>query len=120
MPEIEINTKLNIIKKNSEVSWFIADKWFRILEFSLILAALRYFETITNNLSLTIIYWLSWMFLWSWFEDISKFIVEIINVNKKLSKNNRVVVWTLCTIFVMIIYLLVTHAADSMVSKQYL
>lgn len=118
MKEENIN-KLEIIKNRFESSWFITDKWFRILEFSFILAALRYFEALTNNIALTITYWLSWVLLWSWFEDFSKYIMELVKVKSKSAKNYRVTVWILSTIFVMAIYLIVTIASDSIVNKQY-
>ena len=120
MSKTEPESKVSITKHNSEVSWFIADRWFRILEFSLILATLHYFNEIINNKALTIIYWLSWALFWSWFEDIGKFFAEIIYARNKLSKSKKVFVWVITTIFVMAIYALVTSAANSMIAKQYL
>jgi|SRR3989344_4555693 len=119
-PEINNESKLNIVKNRYELSWFLADKWFRILEFSLILATLHYFTQVISNISLMIVYWLSWVLFWGWFEDISKLIVEIIYSKKRLSINKKAFVWLLCTTFVMIIYLLVTSVADSIISSQHL
>lgn len=112
--------RLNIIKNSSEISWFIADRWFRVIEFSLILATLTYFEKKINSIPLSIIYWLSWAFFWSWFEDISKFIIEMIYANNKLNKHSRVFVWILCTAFVMAIYLLIISATNSIITKEHL
>lgn len=120
MTKEETNNKLEITKNKIESSWFIADKWFRILEFSLILAVFRYFESTANNIALTTTYWLSWAFLWSWFEDFSKYIIEIVIIKNKFAKAYRILAWMLSIVFVATIYLLVTIASDSVVNKQYL
>ncbi len=118
MTEIKVSNNLDRVEKVQKLSWFIAEKWFRILEFALILGALHYFtETLKNNIPLRIVYLLSWVFLWGWFEDTANLVAERINSHKKLSRNKRVFVWVLCTIFVMLIYLLVISATNSMTTK---
>ena len=47
---------VEIKKSISEASFFVADRWFRIIEFSLILATLYYFQTVTDNLAVRIAY----------------------------------------------------------------
>jgi len=112
--------KFEIVNNNSSISWRIADKWFRILEFSFILALLHYFAETLNNIPLKIIYWLSWMVFWSWFDDVSKIIVEFFHIKKRFSENKKFWVWVLSATFVMIIYSLVNFSADLMIAREYL
>ena len=117
----EKQDKLKIIKDNSDISWFIADKWFRILEFSFILGTLHYFSETINNRVYTVIYWISWILFWSWFEDIGKLITEFIYARyPHFTKIKRLLVFVLCTAFIILIYFFVTHTVDSIINKEHL
>jgi len=121
MTEIETKNNLDKTTRMYKLSWLFVDKWFRILEFSLILAALYYFDqVIKTNIPLKMVYYLSWVLLWGWFQDASVLVAEKISYHKKLSKNKRAVVWVLCTIFVMALYLLITSATNAMIARQYM
>jgi len=111
-------TPVEIRKHNIELLWFISEKWFRILEFSLILATLYYFIDKTHNIFIVAIYWFSWMIFWSWFTEIGEFLTEKITEGKKLSKNKKLLVWILSMIPVIAIYTVITMAANSIMSAK--
>lgn len=114
------NNKISveIRKQNIEQLWFISDRWFRILEFSLILASLFYFKEKTNNIFVTIIYWFSWIIFFMWFLEIGEFISDKINYGKRFSKNKRLLIFAISMIPVMAIYTIITIAMNSIMSTK--
>lgn len=88
--EKERISELEITYNKTKLSWYIADKWFRVLEFSFVLGALHYFnERLEDNIAITIIYWMSWVFFWGWFEDTGNYIAELINTKKSFLKTKE-------------------------------
>ena len=114
----EIKNPIEIRKHNLELLWFISERWFRILEFSLILATLYYFKDKTGNVFIIIIYWLSWMIFYMWFLELGELISEKVNTDKKFSKNRKFLVWVLSMFPVLMIYTIITAVANSIMSTK--
>lgn len=105
-------------KHNLKVLWFLSDKWFRILEFSLILGTLYYFKDKTQNIFVSVIYWLSWIIFYMWFLELGEFLSDKINSGEITSKYKRSTIWMFSMFLVMSIYFIVTGVANSiMLSK---
>jgi len=52
------------IKKIDEVDIF--NSWFRILEISLIIGAIKYIADIRDNILLKVVFWISWVFFYQY------------------------------------------------------
>ena len=113
----EIKNPIEIRKHNLELLWFISEKWFRILEFSLILTTLYYFKDKTGNVFIIIIYWLSWMIFYMWFLELGELISEKISTTKRF-KNRKFLVWILSMFPVLMIYTIITGVANSIMSVK--
>lgn len=98
--------------------WFISDRWFRILEFSLILATLYYFKNKTHSVFLIGIYWFSWAIFYMWFMEFGEFISARIAHGKKFSKKKKMLIWILSMIPVIAIYIVITTAANSIIETR--
>lgn len=94
------------IKKNSNIEqyWFLADKWFRILEFSLVLGVLEYFSEKINSIALKIVYYISWMFFYWFFLEIGESIAKKMSINYK---GKRWLIWTVSMFVVLGFYQLI-------------
>lgn len=108
-------TTLKIRNENLNLLWFISGRWFRILEFSLILGTLHYFKDKFGGLPIFIIYWVSWGILYMWFFEIGELVSDKIHAVRKL-KNERIFIWILPTAAVLAIYTIVTEVANSVIS----
>ena len=109
---------IEIRKHNLGILWFISDRWFRILEFSLILATLYYFKDKTGNILVGGIYWLSWMIFYMWFLELGELISAKLSSTKKFSKNGKFLVWVLSMFPVLMIYMIITGVANSIMSAR--
>jgi hypothetical protein len=85
--------------------WFLADRWFRILEFSLILGTLGYFKERHPSISISIIYWISWAVFFAWVDEVGEFLGD--SIDKKQKRNWMT--FTLTTCIVIFYYLVVTQ-----------
>ncbi|MFA6257392.1 MAG: hypothetical protein WC671_00045 [Candidatus Paceibacterota bacterium] len=113
------NNKLEIVKSNSKMHWYLAEKWFRLLEFAFIISILKYLKEITHSIPIAITYFLSWGILWAWFDEIGKLIAELIYQNKKLSKRTQWWIWVLSAFVVSALYMFINSVADSVILKQF-
>lgn len=93
--------------------WFLADKWFRILEFSLILGTLGYFREKHTNILVSILYWISWIIFWFWVDELGEFLADAIDKNRK----RRWGTFILTSFIVMFYYLLITHTLELIIQK---
>ncbi len=109
---------VKIRENNIKLLWFISDKWFRILEFSLILATLYYFKDRTENIFISGVYWLSWMIFYMWFSEIGEYISEKISAEKQFDKDRRIFIWILSIFPVIAIYMIITMVANSITSVR--
>lgn len=107
---------VEIRERNIKLLWFISDKWFRILEFSLILATLYYFRD--KNIFISGVYWLSWMIFYVWFLEIGEYVSEKITAEKQSSKNRKFFVWVLSMFPVIAIYMIINMVANSIMSTK--
>jgi hypothetical protein len=114
-----IEDKLEITTSNSKIHWYLAEKWFRLLEFAFIISILKYFKETTNSIPVAITYFLSWGILWAWFEEIGKLMAELIYKNKKLSKRTRLWIWIFSAFIVSALYVFINSVADSITAKQF-
>ena len=117
--EIEKDKKLTIVKNNSKIHWYLAEKWFRLLEFAFIISLLKYFMETTHSVAIAITYFLSWGILWAWFDEIGKIIAGLIYQNKKLSKRAQWWIWVLSAFVVSALYMFINSVTDSVISKQF-
>ncbi len=109
---------IEIRKHNIQKLWFISDRWFRILEFSLILATLHYFKDKASGVLVAAIYWVSWAVFYMWVLEMGEFIAVKINYSGQLNKNKRYFVWLLSMALVIGLYLLITTAINSVVDAK--
>lgn len=100
-------------KYNLRTLWFLSDKWFRILEFSLILGMFYYFKDKTQNIFVSVIYWLSWGIFYMWFLELGEILSNKINGGKKSSKIKNFIIWMFSMFLIMLIYFIITEAAKS-------
>lgn len=93
--------------------WFLADKWFRILEFSLILGTLGYFREKHPSISVSVIYWISWSIFFAWVEELGEFLADAIDKKQKRS-------WTtfIITAFIVLFYYMVITQTLELVIQQ--
>ena len=109
---------IEIRKRNIELLWFLSDRWFRVLEFSLILATLYYFENKTGSILINIIYWFSWIIFYMWFLELGELLSEKIASGKRPSKNQKFLLWIFSMFFVITIYTVITMTANSIISME--
>lgn len=99
-----------------ELWWLLTDRWFRLLEFSLILGALYYFDHKTGNIILRIIYWISWFLFFSWFLEVGEYVIERFSFEKKLIL--RFLILIIVTLAIAVVFLLVTSSANILIEQQ--
>ena len=116
--ESKRKSPLEIREHNVKLLWSISDKWFRILEFSLILATLYYFKDRTENFFVSGIYWFSWIVFYMWFLEIGEYVSERISAGKQYSKSRNFLVWVLSMFPVLAIYTIITAVANSIMSAK--
>lgn len=111
-------TSVDMQKKNTALLSFMADKWFRVLECSLILSTLFYFKEKTNNILISIIYWISWGVFCMLFMQIGDYVSELIISKRNYNKNRQFIIWMLSMFFVFMFYYLITGVTTSVMSAK--
>ena len=96
------------------VFWKLTDRWFRVLEMSLILGTLYYFKIKTGNLIIGGIYWISVGVLYMWFLESSDYIYIALTSNKK-SSTTKWFIWIICTSLAVSLYWLITLSVRSLI-----
>jgi hypothetical protein len=109
MEEIEYRDKVQ------NLSWALADRWFRIIEMSLITGALLYVAKITGNILLWCFFGISWLFIYIWFEDFGFFLQEVLG--KKFSFWQRLFTRTLATVCCIALFWVITGTMVALVTK---
>jgi len=89
---------------------FITEKWFRIIEFSLILGLLDYFRDITNNYLFSAVYLVSWVVFFGWFLVMGEYIAEFIYKRKK--PLSRFTINIIATIPFVFLYFVITQVGE--------
>lgn len=110
--------KIEVRKDNLKLLWLISDKWFRILECSLIIAMLYYLKQKTGNILIEIVYWISWGVLYMWFMEIGEYISEIINSKLSFFKDRKMFAWIISMFFIIAIYNIVINVTNSIMSAK--
>ena len=106
-------TSIETRKHNLKVLWLLSDKWFRFLEFILILSTLYYFKDKTQNIFVGVIYWLSWAIFYMWVLEVGEFLADKINDSKKSSNSKKYLIWMFSMFVVISIYSILIGAMNS-------
>lgn len=96
----------------TRVWWTMADKWFRLLEFSLILGTLYYFKQTTGNIIVTVLYWVSFFFLFSWFLEVGEVFV------RTSQKRIPWLPWIISMFLTLLVYTVITQGANFIIDQQ--
>lgn len=62
----------DITNMKAEFEWLVTERWFRLLEISIILGTLYYFSEKIGSLFLTMVYWLSWGIFFVWLRTMGR------------------------------------------------
>lgn len=81
--------------------WFITERWFKLLEFCLILGTLHFFKEKTGFFLIDVIYWISWLFLTLWFMRAGTSIARRFKFSSHLA---LMAVWILSIISALLVY----------------
>lgn len=111
------NTKLEETKHRPEAWWFLTDRWFRIVEFSLVLGTLYFFDREIGSIPIKALYWLSWFFFYAWSVELGEYIAD--KFSKGRSSKKKWLVWTVCMFVVIGLYTLITTTANLIIEKQF-
>lgn len=104
-------------KHNISLLWSISDRWFRILEFSLIMGILNYFKDQTSSIVIEIIYWISWTFMFWLILEVIEFIAQTFSKNKTLKI--RWLIWAVSFSAFFMLFLTITSAANFITEGQF-
>jgi hypothetical protein len=105
-------------KSNPELYWFLSDKWFRIIEFSLILGLFHYFSIETDYLTLKIVYWLSWYVVFMWFLELIDYLFEEF-VDIMTTRGKKLLVYIVTIVVVSAFYALIVTTTQIVIEKQF-
>ena len=100
--------------KNVGLYWSVSDKWFRLLEFLLTLGALKYFGDKLHNTPIQILYWLSYIILYTWLLELVDFIYT-----KLPLKPNKLWPFIITSFVVVGIYSFITGTIQVVISSQF-
>lgn len=104
-----------IRKHNLNSLWGLADRWFRVLEFSFILGILTYFkdkvDTPSLGMTLELIHWVSWGFLYMLVLELIDTFAQLLSKDKSTGK--KWLVWFLSFIIIYFIYIMIIGAVGS-------
>lgn len=101
----------NALKTQLNFQAFITEKWFRIIEYSIILGGLKYFKDITSNKYIFVAYWISWFMFYFWFLELGDFLTEIFNKSSKLL--NKFTINLLFTLPFVFLFYVVTKVGEA-------
>ncbi len=113
----DIDKDVSFFKANPERYWFIADRWFRILEFSILLSVLNYFREKTGNIFITILLILSFAIFMGWFIEFQEYLFDRISKFTILSKKKKILIDALMFLVFIGINLMVFKATSIIALK---
>ncbi len=98
-----------------ELYWAISDKWFRLLEFTLIIATLKYFSDTTHIIQIQALYWISYFVLFMWVMEAVDWCRELLGT--KMSQLSA----ALISVAVIVgIYAFISSAVQAVINNQFL
>jgi|GEM_PF-2604021 len=104
-------------KAKPELYWFFADRWFRVVEFSLILATLYYFKERVDFILLKILYWVSLFLFYMWMMEVIEYIMEKIFI--KFTPFKRLLFSVIPIVVILLIYAVVTLSTQEIIEQQF-
>ena len=105
------------LNTNPKRYWFFADKWFRILEFSVILAILNYFMKKSGDILITILFFVSYIIFLMWFLEFQEYILEKILEIKKLNIKYKIFIDVLIFCVFIFFNILIFYSSGKIVFK---
>jgi len=102
--------------RNIETLWKVSEKWFRIIEYSLILGILSFVNQKINSIAITILYYISWGAFAVLLMEAGEYVAERYYETKQIkSSRTRWVVWTL-SMFSLLLFWTVIRDAGELIS----
>jgi hypothetical protein len=102
-------------RRNISTLWALADQWFRLLEFVLVLGVFYVAKEKTHNTAIGAIYWLSAVVLLMWFEELGEFIASGLGIAKR-SPAQRWLIWIVAMFASLAVYMITTQAGNAILA----
>jgi hypothetical protein len=102
-------------RQNLSTLWTLADKWFRLLEFVLVLGVFYVAKEKTHNTAIGAIYWVSAGVLLMWFEELGEFVAAALGIARR-SAAQRWLIWILATWASLAVYMIITQAGNAILA----
>ena len=103
---------IEIRKSNVKFLWLIAEKWFRVLEYSFIVGGLHYFGDKTGNIFIKIFYWISLILFYMLFVEIGELIAEKIYSRRTIGRKMKWLIWIISMSIAILFLIVITETAD--------
>ncbi len=107
---------MNENSSKPEIYYLLADRWFRIIEFSLIIATLNYFSIKIDSNILKCAYWVSWFMFFNWFLELGEFIGN--KIYKGTSVYKKILIGFLVMIPFIAIFIFLTKVSAMLVTLE--
>src|SRR5437773_4351225 len=91
--------------------WAVADNWFRLLEFALILGLFYVAKEQTHNVLVGAAYWLSYLVLLMWFEELGEFAAAALGIARR-SRLQGLIIWAMAMFAARAVFTVPTQAAS--------
>jgi len=103
---------VEIRKSNVKFLWLIAERWFRVLEYSFIVGALHYLGDKTGNIFIKIFYWISLILLCMFFEEMGELIAEKIYSRKIIGRKMKSFIWIISMSVAVSFFIVIKETAN--------
>lgn len=97
--------------------WNLADKWFRLIEFSLILATLNYFAIKTNSTVLKVTYYFSFSMIIGIITSLVDSILINLTQYEKYGKLKKLFSWFLVLLIITAIYAVISNSTQEIIES---
>jgi hypothetical protein len=112
-----IQVPTTIRRQNLSTLWTLADNWFRLLEFALVLGVFYVAKERTHNVVIAAVYWLSSGVLLMWFEELGEFAAAALGIARR-SPFQRSIIWAMAMFAALAVYMVTTQAANAILALK--
>jgi hypothetical protein len=106
-----------IRRSNLSTLWTLADRWFRLLEFVLVLGLFYVAKEKTHNVVIAVIYWLSYVVFLMWFEEFGEFVAATLGAGSR-SPVRRGIIWGLAMLAALGVYAVITQVGNAILTAS--
>ena len=104
-------------RQNLSRLWTLADNWFRLMEFALILGLFYVAKEKTHNVLIGAAYWLSYFVLLMWFEELGDFAAAALGIARR-SRLQGLIIWAMAMFAALAVFMVTTQAANALLALK--